>query len=146
MRLVVQLVQNGVERDRGLPRLPVTDDKLSLTAADRDHGVNRFNARVHRSIHPFTFQNRGRLRFKRIPLRRRASLKKRAFAVLRVAQWIYHAADKFIPDGNREHVAGALYGIPHLDRQIIIEHQGADGLFFKVQSERRARTLRRFNS
>ena len=34
------LVDDGIDRDGGLTGLTVTDDQLSLSAADRNHGVN----------------------------------------------------------------------------------------------------------
>ena len=41
------LVQDGVERDRGLAGLAIADDQLALAAADRDHRIDRLQAGLH---------------------------------------------------------------------------------------------------
>ena len=38
------LVQDSVDRHRGLTRLTVTDDQFTLTTPNGDHGVDRRNA------------------------------------------------------------------------------------------------------
>ena len=43
-----RLADDGVDADRGLARRPVADDQLALTAADRNHGVDRHDAGLHR--------------------------------------------------------------------------------------------------
>ena len=40
------LIDDGVHRDGGLTRLTVADDELALSAADWNHGVDRFDARL----------------------------------------------------------------------------------------------------
>ena len=40
----VLLVENGVHGDGGFPGLAVSDDEFALAAADRDHGVDTFDA------------------------------------------------------------------------------------------------------
>ncbi len=51
-RLVERLlVEDGVERDRGLAGLAVADDQLALAAADRDQRVDRLEAGRHRLVH-----------------------------------------------------------------------------------------------
>jgi hypothetical protein len=47
----VLVVDDRVDRDRRLARLAVADDELALAAADRDHGVDRLQARLHRLLH-----------------------------------------------------------------------------------------------
>ena len=66
LALVVALVQrllieDGVERDRGLAGLAVADDELALAAADRDHRVDRLEAGRHRLAHRFARNDAGRL-------------------------------------------------------------------------------------
>ena len=55
------LIENGVEGDRGLARLPVADDQFALAAADRDHTVDRLEARRHRLVHRLAGNDAGRL-------------------------------------------------------------------------------------
>src|SRR5207237_1863498 len=45
------LIDDGVEDHRGLPGLAVADDQLALAAPDRNHAVNRFDARLQRLAH-----------------------------------------------------------------------------------------------
>src|SRR5690606_26509360 len=44
------LVDDRVDRDGGLARLAVADDELALTAADRDHAVDRLDAGLERLL------------------------------------------------------------------------------------------------
>ena len=46
------LVDDGVDADRGLAGLAVTDDQLALAAADRGHGVDRLDAGLQRLAAP----------------------------------------------------------------------------------------------
>jgi hypothetical protein len=45
------LVDDRVDRDRGLAGLAVADDQLALAAADRDHRVDRLDAGLQRLVH-----------------------------------------------------------------------------------------------
>src|SRR4029077_20930764 len=40
------LVDDRVDRDGGLAGAPVADDQLALPAPDRDHGIDRLDARL----------------------------------------------------------------------------------------------------
>src|SRR3990167_9250854 len=53
------LVDDSVDGDGGLAGLAVTDDQLTLTTADRDHGVQGFQARLHRLAHRLSGDNTG---------------------------------------------------------------------------------------
>jgi hypothetical protein len=44
----VSVVDDRVDRDRGLAGLAVADDQLALAAADRNHRVDRLEAGLHR--------------------------------------------------------------------------------------------------
>jgi hypothetical protein len=44
------LVDDRVDRQRGLAGLAVADDQLALAAADRDHRVDRLVAGLHRLV------------------------------------------------------------------------------------------------
>src|SRR5262249_56279924 len=46
------LIQDRVERDRGLAGLAVPDDQLALAAADRDQRIDRLEASRHRLVPP----------------------------------------------------------------------------------------------
>ena len=55
------LVEDGVERDRGLAGLAVADDQFALATADRDQGVDGFEAGRHRLMHRLAGNDAGRL-------------------------------------------------------------------------------------
>jgi hypothetical protein len=44
------LVEDSVDRNRRLAGVAVADDKLALAAANRDHRVDSFDARVQRLV------------------------------------------------------------------------------------------------
>ena len=44
------LVDDRVDQHRGLARESVADDQLALAATDRDHGVDRLDAGLHRAV------------------------------------------------------------------------------------------------
>ena len=55
------LVQDRVDRDRGLAGLAVADDELALTAADRRHRVDGLDAGLQRLVHGLAAGDAGRL-------------------------------------------------------------------------------------
>ncbi len=46
-QVLALLIDDGVDGDGALACLAVADDKLALASPDRDHGVDRFDARLH---------------------------------------------------------------------------------------------------
>src|SRR5258705_12890737 len=55
------LVDDGVDGDRRLARLPVADDELALAATDGDHGVDGLDARLERLLDRLARDDAGRL-------------------------------------------------------------------------------------
>src|SRR6185312_1396814 len=55
------LVQDGVENDRGLAGLTVTDDQLALAAADRYQRIDSLEASRHRLVHRLAGDDAGGL-------------------------------------------------------------------------------------
>ena len=53
------LVQDGVDGDGGLARLPVADDQLTLAPADGEHGVDSQDAGLHGGIHRLAVHDAG---------------------------------------------------------------------------------------
>ena len=50
-QVLALLVDDGVDGDGRLAGLPVADDQLALTAADRDHRVDGLDAGLDRRVH-----------------------------------------------------------------------------------------------
>ena len=125
------LVDDRVDRDRGLAGLAVADDELTLAAADRDHGVDRLDAGLHRLVHALALHDAGRLQLEGAA----AVGRDLAEAVDRVAERVDDAAEVAVADGDREHLAGAGDLLAGLDAGELAEHDDADLVLVEVQRE-----------
>src|SRR5215471_12548212 len=128
LRVERLLVEDGVERDRGLAGLAVADDQLALAAADRDQRVDRFEAGRHRLVHRFARDDAGRLDVDPLAL-----AGDRPLIVDRIAERVDHAAEKALADGNVDDGAGALDGLAFLDLAVIAEDHDADIVDLEVE-------------
>ena len=125
------LVDDRVERDRGLARLTVADDQFALAAADRDHRVDGLDAGLQRLFHRLPVDDARRQRFKRIECRCIDG----TIVVDRVAERIHHAADQRVAHRHGHDAAGAADFVAFLDRGVIAQQHGADLIFFEVQGD-----------
>src|ERR1700704_3000925 len=123
------LVENGIERDRGLAGLAVADDQLALAAADRDQRVDRLQAGRHRLVDRFARNDAGRLDVDAHPL---VGLD-RALAVDRIAERIDHAAEQALADRGIDNGAGALDGLAFLDLAVGAEDHDADIVGLEIE-------------
>src|ERR1700722_16688439 len=123
------LVQNGVERDRGLAGLAVADDQFALAAADRDQRIDRLQPGRHRLVDRFARDDAGRLDVDAHAL---VGLD-RALAVDRIAERIDHAAEQALANRRIDDRTGALDGLAFLDLAIGAEDHDADVVGFEVQ-------------
>ena len=93
------LVQDGIDGDGRLARLPVADDQFTLPAADRDHTVDGEDPRLQRLVDLGTIHDgRGRELDRTI-----FAAGQSREAVERFAERVYDAAEQLFPH-------------PHLDR------------------------------
>src|SRR5882724_5504321 len=129
LRVERLLVENGVERDRGLAGLAVADDQFALATADRDQGIDRLQPGRHRLVHRFARNDAGRLDVDPHPL---VGLD-RALAVDRITERIDDAAEQALADGGVDDGAGALDGLAFLDLAIGAEDHDADIVGFQIQ-------------
>src|SRR5664279_280517 len=126
---VLLLVDDGVDADRGLPRLAVTDDQLALPAADRRHRVDRLDAGLQRLADPLPLDHRCGLQ-----LQRAGGLRDDlAEPVDRLPEWIDHPAEKRIAHRDRQHLAGSGDLLTFLDRVRVAEDHRADRTNVEVQ-------------
>src|SRR6267142_6912392 len=123
------LVQNGIERDRGLAGLAVADDQLALAAADRDQRIDRLEAGRHRFVHRFARNDAGRLDVDAHTL---VGLD-RALAVDGIAERVDHAAEQPLADGRVDDGAGALDGLAFLDLAVGAEDHDTDVVGLQIQ-------------
>ena len=109
--VLVALVDDGIDRHRGLPGLAVADDELALTAADGHHRVDRFEARLQRFAHRLAIDDAWR-----DALDRHERLgRDRTLAVDRLTQRIDDSAEQLFADGHRDDASGALHDVAFLD-------------------------------
>src|SRR5690606_23090994 len=97
------LVDDRVDRDRGLAGLAVADDELALAAADGDHRVDRLDAGLQRLVHRLALHDAGRLELEGATTLRLDL----AEPVDRVAERVDDPAEERVADGRREHLTGA---------------------------------------
>ena len=126
------LVDDGVDRDRGLAGLAVADDQLALAAADRRHGVDRLDARLERLVHGAARHDAGRLQ-----LDAAALLAPRSPACRRSGSPSAsdHAADQLHAHRHLEDAAGAAHAVALADVMRLAHHRDADVVLFEVQHQ-----------
>jgi hypothetical protein len=125
------LVQDRVDRDRGLAGGAVADDQLALTAADVRHRVDRLDPGLERLLHGLARDHARRLPFDRARLRGLD----RTEAVERIAEGIDHTPEQPGADGHGRDVAGAAHGLAFADEIPFAEQGGADVVLFEVEGE-----------
>ena len=123
------LVENGVERDRGLAGLAIADDQFALAAADRDQGVDRLQSGRHRLVHRFARDDAGRFD---VDARLVVGLD-RPLAVDRIAERVDDAAEQALADRHLDDGARALDGLAFLDLAVGAEDHDADIVAFEVE-------------
>jgi hypothetical protein len=130
-RPVVALVDDGVDGDGGLPRLPVADDQLALATADRRHGVDGLDAGLERFLHRLAVDHRGRLDLQDAGLLGPDG----SPAVDRLAQGVDDAPQHPVADRHRQDAAGPLDGVALLDVGGLAQDHASDLVLFEVQRQ-----------
>ena len=134
---VLLLVDDRVDRDRGLAGRAVADDQLALAAADRGHRVDRLDAGRERLVHRLA-----RHHARRLELQRAATLGLDVTeAVDRGAERVDHAAEELVADGDRQDLAGAAYGLALLDAGEVTEDDDTDLAGVEVQGNAQGAVL-----
>ena len=129
----VLVVDDRVDRDRGLAGLAVADDQLALATADRDHGVDRLDAGLEGLLDRLALDDAGGLELERTALGR-VDL---ALAVDRVAERVDDAAEEALADGDVEELAGPLDRVALDDLLPVAEEHGADVVGLEVERQAR---------
>ena len=97
------LVDDRIDRDCRLARAPIADDQLALAAADGNHRIDGFDARLERLFHglPLDDARRHNLDFARL------SRMNRTETIDRTSQRVDHTANHRRSDGHFEYAGGA---------------------------------------
>ena len=120
--ILAALVDDGIHRQCRLTGLAVTDNQLSLTSANRNHGVNRLDTGLQRHIYRLTLDN---ARCRRLNWTGFCRFN-RALAVYRLTQCVYDAAEKRLANRHRYNLAGALDGISLTNTLVGTQHNDRD--------------------
>ena len=131
VNVLALLVDDRVDRDRGLAGLTVVDDELALTAADRDHRVDGLDARLERLLDRLAGEDARRLDLDAAAVRGLD----RALAVDRHAERVDDAADERLADGHLHDAARALDARAFLHVGRLTEERGADVVRLEVERE-----------
>ncbi|KAG1647659.1 hypothetical protein GQR58_030424 [Nymphon striatum] len=124
------LVDDRVERNRGLASLTVANDQLSLATADRDQRVDRLDAGLHWFMHGLATHDARCLDFHTTGL----GAHEGALAVDGFANGVDHTAEQSVANRHRQNVAGGTNGLAFGNLVDLTEHNGADGVFVEVSA------------
>ena len=123
------LVDDRVDRDRGLAGLAVADDQLALAATDRDQGVDGLDAGLDRRVDPLAGNDAGGDPLGGANLRRRDG----SLVVEGPAQRVHHASQQRGAHRDLHDPAGGLDDVAFLDGGRVAQDDRADGLLGQVQ-------------
>ena len=124
------LVQNGIDTDSGFTGTTVTDDKFTLTTADRNHGVDTFETSLQRYIDWLSVSNARCFNFNVAEF---GGLDF-AFAIDRLAQCIDNTADNSVPYRDLHQTACSLDCVAFLNGFGAPQKNGTYVAFFQVKS------------
>ena len=125
------LVDDGVDGDRRLAGLAVTDDQLTLPPADRGHGIDGLDTGLHGLGHRLAADDARSLDLHAAGL----GAGDRAFAVDGLAQRVHHAAQEGVADRHRLDPAGRLDGLLLFEAVHLAQDDGADGVLVQVEGQ-----------
>ncbi|MCY1234554.1 hypothetical protein D9M72_471390 [compost metagenome] len=116
------LVDDGVDGDCRLAGLAVTNDQLTLAAADRDHGVDSLQTGLHRFVNRLALGHAGRLEFQ---CTGGLSLDF-AEVVDRLAQRVNHAAEEGVANRHGQNLTRAVDFLAFFDSGEVTEDDDTD--------------------
>jgi len=125
------LCKNGINCNGGLSNLAVTDDKLTLTPANRCHGVDSLQSRIAGFMNTLTGDNTRRNHFNPAGL----LCVYWALSIQRLAHGRYDPAENRFTNRNLGDLAGPLDHISFLDMDIFAHNGATHIVFFKVQNK-----------
>ena len=125
------LVDDRVDRDRGLAGAAVADDELTLSAADRDHRVDRLDTGLQRLLHRLPHDDARRDHLHRAA---RAGLDRPA-AVHRLAERVDDPAKHRVAGRHIEQPARGADLVALLEPEVVAHDRGADIVLLEVEHQ-----------
>src|SRR5215212_2969553 len=129
--VLVGLVDDGIEQDRGLARLPVPDHELALSAPYGDHGVYGVDPGLQWLLDRLAPDDAGGHELDG----QRLFCVDLAFAVHRTPERVDDAAEDALTNGNAGEALGARDGVALLDVGVVTSDDDADVVLLQVQGE-----------
>ena len=127
--IFVLLVDDSIDGDGGLTRLPVADNQLSLSPSDGNHGVDSLDTRLEGLKYGSSLQHAGRLALDRSCLIRLDG----AFSVYGLAQRVDDPTDEGIAYGYLHYLARGFDQIPVLDFRVRAQDNDAYAVGFQIE-------------
>src|SRR5262249_15799114 len=125
------LVDDRIDRNRGLAGLAVADDELALAASDRHHRIDRLQTGLHRLRHRLSRNHHWGALLDDV---RHVGID-RTFAIDRLPQGVDHPPEQLRPDGNGKNAAGALGRVPLGDVLVFTQNHRPDRVALEVEGE-----------
>ena len=131
-----RLVEPGLADDRvyadgGLAGGAVADDQFALAAANRNHRVNRHDARLHRLVNRPAADDAGRELLDRIG----DVTLDRPFPINGLAQHVHDASQQTLAHGHLQELAGRTGFAAFLELGVIAQDDHADFRLFEIQHQ-----------
>ena len=124
------LVEDGVKSDGSLTGLTVTNDQLTLTTADGNHGVDGLETSLDGLADGLTGQNTGGLELSTAAL----SGLEGTLSIDGVTESVNDTSEKSLADGNVDNLSGTLDGLTLLDETVRTEKHNTDLAGFQVHA------------
>src|SRR5699024_5676016 len=126
--ILILLVEDGIYSNGRLSCLPVTDNQLTLTAADRNECIDRLDSGLQRLINRFTVHNTWCWGFNRPCFR----CFNRPLSIYWLTEWIDNTSQEFLTDGDFHNSSRTAYFIAFFNISKRTEDNNTDVGLFKV--------------
>ena len=127
----ILVVDDRVDRDRGLSGLAVADDQLALTAADRDHRVDRLEPGLHRLLNRLAMDDARSLELRAAGL---AGVDV-ALVVERPSERIDEAAEQLLAHRDLQQPLGPPHRVAFGDLVPLAEEHSPDVVLLQVEGQ-----------
>jgi hypothetical protein len=123
------LVQNGIQSNGSFTGLTVTNNQLTLTTTNGDHGVNTLDTRLHGLIDRLTGDDTGSLDLDSLTL----DVLQGTFTVNGVTKGIDNTTEETLADRDIDNGTGSLDNVTLLDESVVTKDDNTDIVGLQVQ-------------